>query len=120
MSCSYHVWCRDCGEQNELEAEHDPGLIRALLRHADALAAMGPVLGEAYSLELRTAYGRVDPSWFSHHRGHHLVVRNEYGVIESLCPKLAQCCHCGTRTRCVSLDGHEGECDTKGSGALGR
>lgn len=120
MSCSYHVWCRDCGEQNELYAERDPGLVRSLVRHADLIAALVPATRESYSLELRTVYGRVDPSWFAAHRGHRLVVRNEYGVIESLCPKLAQCPHCETRTRCVSSEGHEGECDTQGAGALGR
>lgn len=117
MSCDYFVFCRTCKERHSFnDANHQDKLMHALVRHASAIAALVPLMNEDPTwggIELRTSYGRLDPTWFAHHQEHELCVIDEYGKIDGACGRVFNCQWCSCRHYCVLATGHPGACSNK-------
>ena len=81
MSCDWNVHCKTCGDTHRFDdANHAVELMRALVKHASAIALLAPLFNEGvYDVELRTPYGWIDVAWFAQHAGHALVPIDEYG-----------------------------------------
>lgn len=115
MSCGYHVFCLTCEQECKLEGNHADALMRRLIRHAEAIAALDALMDDqegSDGIDLATAYGHVDPSWFAAHRvaqGHELVVRDEYGKIQDRCGERYLCGECLAPHYCRRQKKHEGQ-----------
>jgi len=111
MSTDWHVHCLDCKDTHEFrDANWCDDDMAVLCKHAAAIAALVPLLGETrlLTVELMTMYGRIEAHWFAQHAGHRLVPINEYGDFIGQCAEYVDCA-CGSRRRCTLHHGHEGE-----------
>jgi hypothetical protein len=92
VSTDWDVWCADCHEEvTALQDNRSVALCRTLILAAPALAILGqseawPALRKE-DFELSCFRGRVDPSAFAKHAGHHLVTMSEYGEIDGRCSR---------------------------------
>jgi hypothetical protein len=108
VSTDYHIRCKTCGADHHFnDANHQSDLMRALILHRDAIAALAPLVGGS-DLELRTYYGTVSVSWFAEHAGHDLAVWDEYGREFPNCGTRYDCACCGKRDYCALVAGHDG------------
>jgi hypothetical protein len=116
VSCDWDVWCVDCDEAvtRFCDANHREELMAALVRHAPAIAALAPLVNDAdaYSIDLTTSWGRIDPASFAAHAGHKLKPRDEYGRWLDQCHGYVKCAdeRCGHQRQCSLKLGHEGAC----------
>ncbi len=111
MSTDWDIFCVDCKDQHRFnDANHQVGMMRALIKHANIIATLVPLMNERdiYDIDLRTSYGRVDPDWFLKHLNHKLVPISEYGTIDSECGEYFQCNDCKTSRACQLEKGHGG------------
>lgn len=123
MSTDWDVYCRTCNEEYGFgDANRRDAEMRALAKHAAAIAAIGRILDEvgqespvlAGALRLHTScivYGDppLNTSWFAKHAGHDLVARNEYGRCDDECGEWFDCAGCRHRAACSLPKGHAGE-----------
>jgi hypothetical protein len=83
MSCDWNIHCKTCHDTLEFgDANHATDLMRVLIKHAPAIAALAPLIddpGTFYELELNAGRWRIDISWFAAHARHELVPIDEYG-----------------------------------------
>ena len=109
MSTDYHVRCKTCGVDHGFnDANHANDLMRALIVHRDAIAALVPLKRDASEVELRVYYGPIDPFWFAEHAGHDLAVFDEYGGEDGTCREGYPCACCQSRFYCDLPIGHDG------------
>ncbi len=88
MSKCWDVYCKDCDVKSGItNANHREDLMRELVRHRHAIAAIVPLLNDSdVTLTLGGAGYDFDPSWFAKHHEHNLVPMSEYGdVLDDLC-----------------------------------
>lgn len=113
MSCDWHVHCVDCNETHRFDdANHRDDLMRLLIKHADAIAAVAPLLADPEArerLEFKTYYGSIDADWFAKHRGHQLRAIDEYGRLDTQCHGYFRCGNCDHDHACRLDRGHEGD-----------
>jgi hypothetical protein len=106
MSTDWNVHCVDCNDTHGFnDANHEDKLMATLCKHADAIAALAPLLAEG-SVTLHTYWGDVDPRWFAQHKGHKLVPISEYGDLLTQCIEYVTCT-CGSMRRCTLDAGHK-------------
>jgi hypothetical protein len=112
MSTDWNVHCLDCNDTYRFdEPNHMLDLMRSLVKHAPAIAALAPLMAECGDgVRMETYYGRIDPSWFAAHAGHHLVPKDQYGRCDDECGEYIACSACGARHRCRLLPKHTGDC----------
>lgn len=118
MSRDWEIKCVTCDKVHGFDdANHRVELMRHIIAHADAVAALAPLMatyaGYAGDIELRTNYGSIDPTWFAAHRGHALLPVDEYGMFDGQCTKDVSCAACATRHACALCTGHTGACVPK-------
>ena len=114
MSCDYNVHCRTCNDTHKYsDANHREDLMRTLINHRHAIAAIAPLIHETDNVEFKTFYGYIDVDWFDKHKEHELVVRDEYGRDIDQCSKDTRCPHCNHRDWCKLPINHDGKCDIK-------
>ena len=107
MSTDWNVHCVDCNDTHGFDdANHQDELMAMLCKHADAIAALAPLLTDHMDIELRTYWGRINPSWFAQHKGHKLVPISEYGYLLTQCVEYVKCA-CGSMQRCTLDAGHK-------------
>lgn len=110
MSTDWNVHCLDCKATLRFDdANHDDKVMAALCKHAGAIAALAPLIGELGPLDVALEVphrGAIDPGWFAAHLGHRLVPISEYGHILDQCAEYVACV-CGGLRRCVLAFGHE-------------
>lgn len=112
MSCDWKIYCRDCDTAHYFnDANHQVDLMRSLIRHAPAIAAMAPVIEES-GIEVVTMWGRINPEWFARHLGHDLVPQDEYGKCDDDCGRAFRCSE-GEPHTCLRENGHPPSCLTK-------
>lgn len=110
MSEDWNIYCKDCGETHKFrDANHQVELMHGLIEHADAIAALAPLMNDWGSYITLSAehYGSIEPKWFLKHRGHELVPISEYGNIDGQCDVYVKCT-CGYSKRCTLEKGHDG------------
>lgn len=87
MSCDWHIHCKTCDSTHEFyDANHEVKLMRLLIEHASAIAALAPLANDpkAYNeIELKADRWTIDIGWFEQHARHELVPRNEYGGFDN-------------------------------------
>lgn len=106
MSTDWNVKCLDCDDVCTFDdANHQDVLMSMLCKHAEAIAALAPLLASA-CIELRTDYGPIDATWFARHVGHRLRPISEYGDLLGQCAEHLPC-QCGVLQRCI-LDAEHG------------
>jgi hypothetical protein len=119
MSTDYDVYCLDCkAEHGFYDANHKDELMRDIIQYAELFANFAPIEASPLGIEIfvdntaRTNGSplRVDLSFFAQHRGHHLVVRSEYGDIDDQCGKRFKCGDCDSHLKCARTKGHDGNC----------
>ena len=110
MSTDWNVHCLDCKETHTFDdANHMDTTMSALCKHAQAIAALAPLLLSCGTVILEVEHhGRIDAAWFAKHLGHRLVPISEYGDILGQCAEYITC-SCGSVRRCTLGHGHEGE-----------
>ena len=109
MSTDYDVRCKTCGSHHGFDnANHAHDLMRTLIRHREAIAALAPLMNEVGSeVEFRIyCQSSIDPSWFADHAGHELAVFDEYGGEFGTCREYYSCDHCKARHFCDLPIGH--------------
>lgn len=113
MSTDYHVFCVDCQSRHDFnDSNHQAPLMRRLIAHAPAIAALAPLLeATGGDLSLGTSYGQVDASWFAAHAGHELRVIDEYGKLDGGCVRRVRCPSCPSEHWCRHPHGHSGACE---------
>ena len=115
MSTDWNIYCATCGETHHFnDANHMNLTMRALIKHAGALADLAPLFREPDTQLLQpprigSSWGTIDPWWFEKHRGHELVPRNEYGGFEDDCEVHFKCGKCGATERCGLPVNHPGD-----------
>lgn len=120
MSNSYDLRCVDCAETHSFDDNRSTESIQTLIRHADAIAALAPMMAEepflnCPSLTLgfnRGSCGAIDAAWFAAHAGHHLAVIDEYGRLLDECGNAVSCGACGHVERCRLTPRHSGPCSS--------
>lgn len=112
MSTNWYVHCLDCQDTHRFDgANHLDEEMATLCKHADAIAAIAPLIDEAgISIDLRTSVGNINPDWFVRHKRHKLIPINEYGAVLGQCATRVDC-GCGSRQRCTLNAGHDGPHD---------
>ncbi len=109
MSTDYNVYCKTCDDIHRFnDANHQDDLMRALVRHKAAIAALAPLLAEA-SVELVTPYGYVSADWFAQHAAHDLAVIDEYGRVPAT--TCARCAKPDEQCRAVFVNSTRLYCD---------
>jgi hypothetical protein len=112
LSCDWDVWCVTCGEAVTCfsDANHQVDMMRALVRHAPAIAAFATVFDDPQlDLRIETPWGCVVPRDFAEHADHELVPRDEYGQFDDGCGARFECSACAsTHLTCVLKKGHDG------------
>lgn len=88
MSCDWDILCRTCDSRHGFsDANHCDDVMRHLIRHREAIAALAPLLRDApESVEFKLYYGSIDAAWFAKHTGHDLVPIDEYGGVDPTAP----------------------------------
>jgi len=108
MSTDYRLYCRDCDDQMEVWNIRDPSVLRDVWNKREAIAALDG-LTDAIATESNPSDPL--PVWFFvTHKGHNVVVRDEYGADFGSCVSRVKCKSCGERTRCGLAYGHAGDC----------
>ena len=111
MSCDWDIKCTDCDETHGFQdMNHDEPLMLALVRHADAIAALHAVVSDRDSnvdLVAGPAGQRVRTDFFQKHKGHHLWPVDEYGRLSGNCHERVECPSCGTYHPCKLPKDHE-------------
>ena len=109
MSTDWNIRCVDCNSVHHFDdANHETELMFGLIKHAQAFAAMAPLLEGISWVWLRTQYGEVDTDWFAQHAAHRLVPHDEYGNDYGQCLENVTCGECGDRRQCRLSGGHTG------------
>jgi hypothetical protein len=114
MSTDWNVHCLDCNNTLHFDdANHQLGLMRALCRHAKAIAPLAELVEDpdvGWAVDLRTSYGPIDPRWFKQHATHRLAPISEYGDLDGECGERIVCAHCDrSSVGCTLERGHDGE-----------
>lgn len=111
MSCDWNIRCLDCAITLHFDdANHQDDLMRSLIRHAPAIAALLPLLEESrHGVELKTYYGVVDVKWLAEHAGHRLQAIDEYGRLDDQCHHNWTCVACSSSHKCERGLNHEGD-----------
>lgn len=111
MSCHWDIKCLDCDEVDDLgETNHAVDEIRALVRHADAIAGLAELEGDLMWFEMKFGLHRnIHPSWFAKHKGHKLAPFSEYGEIDGKCGERFRCKECTTWYTCNLDKNHQGD-----------
>lgn len=113
MSADYHIHCEACDERHPTETRREDDLL-TLLSQRHLLAELSEFADRLHDVSLKAEFGVVDLDaalwWFLRHRGHRLVVRDEYGGLHDQCHQNIACGECGSRKRCGLKHGHEGDC----------
>ena len=105
MSCSWDVHCIDCGVDAGMSLYRDSGFMRLLVDNRTKLEPLGDLIADkgVWSLGLTINGEDVAASFFSEHRGHRIVPRNECGELDTPCGSTFDCPICGPVT-CGRLD----------------
>lgn len=114
-SIPFEAWlirCVDCNTVLGFDDVHDPKTLAPLIEHAEGLAAFAPTLlalqKDCYLSDpalvishWRNGGGLIHCDWFAKHRGHKLVLHNEYGQDLDQCFRSTKCgsCHFFRRKR---------------------
>ena len=105
MSCSWDIVCVDCREYAGLDnTNHEDGLMRTLIKHRDAIAALAELAREARFLDLVVNTHFVAPQFFVEHAGHVLRPINEYGKFDVPCNQDFVCPTCKVWVRCDNAE----------------
>ncbi len=108
MSTDWNVYCRTCKSTHRFDdANHQDEFMAKLIKYADAIASLAPLLATVPDVVLHTPWGEISASWFAQHRGHDLVPISEYGNTLTQCTEYVGCT-CGTQRRCSLECGHDG------------
>lgn len=115
MSTDWNVYCRTCDDVHSFsDANHMDRDMVALIRHAEDIAALAPLLADehvGHRIEFTLgSYGTIDPAWFKAHLGHDLVPRDEYGRCLDQCSERWTCTFCKKAHWCTLKPGHEPPC----------
>lgn len=95
MSCSWDIVCLNCDERAGIEnANHEDELMRVLIKHRRALAMVGEMAAELWSLDLVANTHYVTPLFFREHEGHELRPISEYGTFDTICGRDFVCPTC--------------------------
>jgi hypothetical protein len=117
VSCRWDIKCLDCNETHVFhEANHMDGLMLALCRHPEAIAALADVfadVGQYTEIKIHTYHGSIDPTWFRKHLGHSIMPIDEYGRLYNQCQERIEC-NCGGLHDCVLDINHEGDHKARG------
>jgi hypothetical protein len=128
MSCAYNVQCLDCdgtdpggtdrpiGERRGIN--HGDDWCRWLVEHRAVWEALGEAEASApdSALSLGHDIGRhfgysIRAEWFRRHKGHRLMIIDEYGMVDGSCGKTLVCGACKREHgKCCKPAGHHGEC----------
>lgn len=106
MSCSWDVYCQDCGDGMGLDFNYGEEWIRAVIKGASVIAAIADLPGFRVEDDCGSA---LVPSWLKKHLGHRLIARNEYGQFDDGCDIRHTCECCGYNFHCKLVKGHEGQ-----------
>lgn len=109
MSCHFDLWCKTCEDDAGLHINHGERRLLDLLKHRAAFEGLTDAAIDAYA-EASTE-GRVDTDalrFFPRHKGHEVVVRDEYGRESGRCGEWVDCPTCGHAQPCALKAGHEG------------
>lgn len=83
MSRDWYIHCKTCHDTLEFsDANHATELMRVLIAHAPAIAALAPLIDDPrtfYAVELHAGRWRIDVNWFADHAQHEIVPIDEYG-----------------------------------------
>jgi len=111
MSTSYFIHCVTCRTTLEYEVSRfEMPLLRTLIRHRAAIAALAPLLEEAQGdIHLGDDRRGIRVSWFAEHQTHELVVMDEDDRIDGRCGDRYACHRCACRRFCNLPIGHDGE-----------
>jgi hypothetical protein len=86
MSCYWDVYCITCKVGLGLEANRRPEMMQSLIDFREHFDFLTPAIEKiGWEIELKSIYGHIDCSFFTKHRGHKLVVMNEYGLANGTC-----------------------------------
>lgn len=112
MSCDWDIKCVDCDEAHGFQdMNHAEDLMLALVRHADAIAALHALAQDRFAnVEFVTMHPQrsIRSAFFKKHQGHHLRPVDEYGSLSGDCSARVECPSCGSSHPCKLPDGHEG------------
>ena len=107
MSTSWDIRCVDCNTGMGFDVNHGEQDLLELLEHRELWEAMPePVVSIRW--EGRRLFDDFWPGMFAAHKGHTLILRNEYGTNYGDCTRRYQCGECGTRHPCGKLENHTG------------
>lgn len=115
MSNYWDVRCLDCKSDLGIDnANHAVDLMRLIIMHAKAIAALAPFLKETdrigYNIDFSFGSGcRIQVAWFVVHAAHHLVPVDEYGTLDGECGVRVACSVCGKDDHCRLAQGHTGD-----------
>lgn len=110
MSCDWNIHCVTCNSTHKFDdANHQDDLMRFLIKHAAAIAALATMMEDAQSIPSCSptlfAVGdaiqpcwRISPRWFAAHLGHDLRPISEYGDVEP--PMACEKCGLSPAERC--------------------
>jgi hypothetical protein len=119
VSERWMIVCRTCKVDKDYEGGMHQGLqeMRQVFNARDALASLAEKIGHSTVLLGSTNVAHIEgysirPSWFLKHRGHDLVVQDEYGKIDGTCGEHVEC-DCGNIRYCVLPLRHNGKCSFK-------
>lgn len=101
MSCSWDIICVDCREMAGIDnANHEDELMRTLIKHRDAIAALADLAGDSWSFDLVINSHYVSPSFFAKHFGHVLRPFSEYRTFDAPCDQDFVCPVCRDWVKC--------------------
>ena len=105
MSCSWDVHCIECNVDAGMSSCRNSEFMRLLVDNRAKLESLGDLIAVegVWSLGLTINGEDVVASFFSKHRGHMIVPRNEYGELDIPCGSTFDCPICGLVT-CGRLD----------------
>ena len=110
MSCFWSIACEGCHTWI-FDLNHGSGLLQDILAKRSEIEATSPelikLLAQAYNVDdsMKDVF-----QFFQSHKGHPLVIEDEYGRKLGECSKRVKCPSCGHDDVCRQDVGHNGEC----------
>ena len=117
MSCSWDIYCLDCGMGAGWDWNHGDDALGDILRSVREIAAAMPVLDKLYdagNLNIRIGHGCEGGDmnsirFLAEHATHKLALRDEYGQFLDDCSERIKCCSCEETFVCRRKSGHKGK-----------
>jgi len=101
VSCSWDVFCVDCRVSAGMDnTNHEDELMRTLIKHRRAVAAVGELAAELWSLDLVANTHYVPVLFFREHLDHVLRPISEYGTFDTTCGRDFVCPTCNDWVVC--------------------